>query len=261
MFDFHLHTKLSFDSETDPYDMISAAEAAGLREICLTDHFDHNSEIDLTHNLFSVADYINIIKPSTSERIKVRHGVEFGLTTWNKEHLTELNSALGFDFVIGSVHYLNGTDPYFPDYWIGKSIKKCFSDYLEAVYNCVNVHDGYDVLGHINYVCKSPSSPTSEPLYYRDYSDIIDEIFKVVINKGKGIEVNTSGFDKVGEFLPSRDFLVRYKELGGEIVTIGSDAHTPERVGQYSFDVADMLKDIFGYACTFEKRKPIFHKL
>ena len=261
MFDFHLHTKLSFDSETEPRDMILAAEKAGLCEICLTDHFDHNSDINLSHNLFTPEAYKAIIAPTSSEKIKVRHGVEFGLTTWNKGHLEELSRALDLDFVIGSVHYLNGTDPYFPDYWVGKSVKQCFSEYLEAVYSRVTVHDGYDVLGHINYVCKSPSSPTSEPLFYRDYADIIDEIFKVVISRGKGIEVNTSGFDKVGEYLPSKDFLIRYKELGGEIVTIGSDAHTPERVGQYSFDVADMLKDIFGYACTFEKRKPIFHKL
>ena len=261
MFDFHLHTKLSFDSNTEPYDMILAAENAGLSEICLTDHFDHNSDINLTHNLFTEEDYKSIIFPATSDKIKVRRGVEFGLTTWNKEYLADLQRTLDFDFVIGSLHYLNGTDPYFPDYWVGKSVKQCFSEYLEAVYDCVKIHDGYDVLGHINYVCKSPSSPTSEPLYYRDHADIIDAILKEVISRGKGIEVNTSGFDKVGEFLPSRDFLVRYKELGGQIVTIGSDAHTPDRVGQYTFAVLDILKEIFGYACTFEKRKPIFHKL
>ena len=115
MFDFHLHTKLSFDSETEPRDMILAAENAGLCEICLTDHFDHNSDINRSHNLFTPEDYKSLIAPTFSDKIKVRHGVEFGLTTWNKEHLAELQRALDFDFVIGSVHYLNGTDPYFPD--------------------------------------------------------------------------------------------------------------------------------------------------
>lgn len=261
MFDFHLHTRLSFDSEAAPRDIISAAEKKGLREICLTDHFDHNSIKELKHNIFSKEDYNSIVMPASSDLIKVRHGVEFGLTTWNKSNLEELIAELNFDFVIGSVHFINGIDPYFKEYWSGTTVKEAFLKYLEGVYACVRVHDGYDVLGHINYVCKSPTSPTGEPLYYSDYADIVDEILKVVIDNGKGIEVNTSGFDKVGEFLPSSDFLVRYKELGGEIVTIGSDAHTPDRVGQYSFEAAEILKDIFGYACTFEKRKPIFHKL
>ena len=84
---------------------------------------------------------------------------------------------------------------------------------------------------------------------------------KTVIAKGKGMEINTSGVDRVGDFLPSAPFLKRYKELGGEIVTVGSDAHDPSRVGQYAKEALDILKDVFGYVCTFENRKPIFHKL
>ena len=79
--------------------------------------------------------------------------------------------------------------------------------------------------------------------------------------KGKGLEVNTSGRDRCGGYLPTEDYVRRFKELGGEIVTIGTDSHDTDRVGQYAFEVCDMLKDIFGYVCTFEDRKPIFHKL
>lgn len=84
---------------------------------------------------------------------------------------------------------------------------------------------------------------------------------KVVISKGKGMEINTSGVDRVGGFLPSAAFLKRYRELGGEIVTVGSDAHAPDRVGQCTREALAILKEIFGYVCTFENRKPIFHKL
>lgn len=84
---------------------------------------------------------------------------------------------------------------------------------------------------------------------------------RVLISKGKGMEVNTSGADRVGEFLPSFEFLRRFKELGGEIVTVGSDAHDISRLGQYIPEALEMLKGIFGYVCTFEKRTPIFHKL
>ena len=79
--------------------------------------------------------------------------------------------------------------------------------------------------------------------------------------KGKGLELNTSGMDRCGGFLPTPEYFRRFKELGGEIVTIGSDAHRSDRVGQYSSQACQVLADIFGYVCTFEGRKPIFHKL
>ena len=133
--------------------------------------------------------------------------------------------------------------------------------YLEETLECVKAHDDFDVLGHLTYVCKSPENPNRIPIYYKDYQEIGDEIMKVLVSKGKGMEINTSGVDRCGDFLPTEGFFRRFKELGGEIVTIGSDAHTPDRVGQYADRACAMMKDIFGYVCTFEDRKPIFHKL
>lgn len=75
------------------------------------------------------------------------------------------------------------------------------------------------------------------------------------------MEINTSGVDRVGDFLPSLDFMKRFHELGGEIVTVSSDAHDASRVGQYISGALDIAKDVFGYVCTFEKRKAVFHKL
>lgn len=261
MFDFHLHSSLSFDSKTKPISIVRAAEKLGLSEICLTDHFDQNSDINKKHRIFASEDYINNVLPITSDKILVRHGVEFGMTEWNKSTLSALEDALPFDFVIGSVHYIEGHDPYEKIYWTNKTVRECFVNYLQGVYNCVRIHDRFDVLGHINYVCKSPNNPTYEPLLYNDHSDIIDEIFKLLVDKGKGIEVNTSGYDRVGEFLPSKEFLIRFRELGGEIVTVGSDAHDTKRVGQYSKEACELVSEVFGYVCTFEDRKPVFHKM
>ena len=140
-------------------------------------------------------------------------------------------------------------------------MQQAFTGYLEHTLRCVQLHDDYDVLGHLNYVCKSPHSPTHEPLFYRDYREVCDEIMKVLVQKGKGMEINTSGVDRCGDFLPGEAFFRRFRELGGEIVTIGSDAHNTQRVGQYADRACEMMKDIFGYVCTFEGRKPIFHKL
>jgi histidinol-phosphatase (PHP family) len=187
--------------------------------------------------------------------------VELGLNEWNMPQCRELLSMRDFDFVIGSVHYADGYDPYNPKYWEGKTVEQAYMRYLEKELECVKLHDDFDVLGHLTYVCKSPSNPFHAPLPYEECSEISDEIMRVLISRGKGIEVNTSGVDRIGDFLPSIDYIKRFRELGGEIVTVGSDAHTPDRVGQYTNGAIEIAKEVFGYVCTFEKRKPIFHKL
>lgn len=260
MFDFHLHTKISFDTESEPRDLLAAAEARGLREICFTDHYDHHFYPDEEHDLFTLEDYARAYDGLHSDKVIIRRGVECGLTAWNQAQLDAFLSEREFDFVIGSVHYAKGYDPYFPEFWQKNNAEEAFGDYLLQVLECVKVHRNFDVLGHLNYVCKSAHNPTHKPLYYKDFRDLSDEIMRLLAQNGKGLEVNTSGMDRVGEFLPSKDFLKRFRELGGEIITVGSDAHDADRVGQYTTEAVEMVKDIFGYVCTFERRKPIFHK-
>ena len=259
MFDFHIHSRLSFDSEESPENIIRAAESLGLREICFADHYDLSSERDGRHILFSPEEYRANYGNLHSDKVKIRLGVEFGLTTWNQPELDGFVAEIAPDFVIGSVHSVGGIDPYCPEYW--EIHAEPFEKYLLTTLDCVKAHDKFDVLGHLNYVCKSPCSPHGLPLLYSDYSDICDEIMKTLAQKGRGMEINTSGIDRVGVTLPSLDFLKRFRELGGEIVTIGSDAHDAARVGKYSDLAVVMAREVFGYVCTFEKRKPIFHKL
>ena len=261
MFDFHLHSKLSFDSEAEPSDIVRAAESMGLREICFTDHYDFNTDPTVAPDIFTVEQYDKTYDSLTSDAVLIRRGVEFGLTTWNQKELAAFLAQKPLDFVIGSVHYVGGYDPYYEAFWNGKTMEEAFEGYLEQSLACVKVHDQFDVLGHLNYVCKSAHNPTHLPLRYEDYSDICDEIMKILVGKGKGMEINTSGVDRVGDFLPSETYLKRFKELGGEIVTLGSDAHDGSRVGQYSKEALEILNRVFGYVCTFENRKPIFHKL
>ena len=261
MYDFHLHSRVSFDSTADPKSIVLSAEKQGLKEICFTDHYDFNTDPAVAPDIFTVERYAEEYDSLASHSVLIRRGVEFGLTTWNTKELSDLLSKRKFDFVIGSIHYVDGTDPYFPEFWKSNSGREAFQKYLLQSLECVKVHDDFDVLGHLNYVCKSAHNPTHEPLYYKDFADICDEIMKIVADKGKGMEINSSGVDRVGQFLPAADFLKRFKELGGEIVTIGSDAHDDSRVGQYASEGLEILKDIFGYVCTFENRKPIYHKL
>ena len=261
MFDFHLHSKLSFDSTEDPCEIVKAAEQMGLKEICFTDHYDYNSEKEGHHDLFTVADYNRIYDNVNSDTVKVRRGVEFGLTTWNRQELENLVNQRNFDFVIGSVHYAGGLDPYFKEFWDGITFEEAVDKYFLQMLACVKYHDNFDVLGHITYVCKSEHNPTGKNIAYSMVSEITDEILKTVIEKGKGIEVNTSGIDRMCDFLPSAEYVKRFFELGGEIITVGSDSHNRSRVGQHTSDAVKMISEFSPYICTFENRKPIFHKI
>ena len=261
MFDFHIHSKVSFDSECPAKDIVKAAESAGLREICFTDHYDFNDDPEGNRDLFTKEQYESEYGALFSDKLKIRRGVEFGLTPWNQKELDDLTQKIPFDFIIGSVHYVGGYDPYFKDFWIHNGMDTAFEKYLLGTLECVKSHDKFDVLGHINYVCKSAHNPTKKALRYEDYSDICDEIMRTLAQNGKGMEINTSGCDRVGEFLPAKTFIKRFRELGGEIITVGSDAHDATRVGQYIDGALEIARDAFGYVCTFEGRKAVYHKI
>ncbi|MBE6618457.1 MAG: histidinol-phosphatase HisJ family protein [Ruminococcaceae bacterium] len=266
MYDYHMHSCVSFDSEATPEEMVRAAESAGLSEICFTDHYDFNDLTGEAAYPFTIENYRIAYEKLRSDKIKIRRGVEFGLTPKNQAELSRLLGSYSFDFVIGSIHYVHGSDPYYPEFWSGlDSADKAFEKYLLHILDCVSAHSDFDVLGHLNYVCRyvsrSPHGLDKKYLNYGDFSDICDEIFKALIKKGKGLEINTSGYDDYGEFIPSIAFIKRFRELGGEIITVGSDAHFPSRVGERITEATEIAKDIFGYVCTFENRKPIFHKL
>lgn len=261
VFDYHLHSKVSFDSEEEPAQIVRAAEILGLSEICFTDHYDFANEENGHHDLFTIDEYATAYDSLKSSEVKIRRGVEFGMTDWNQRELNALLGKRDFDFVIGSVHFAGGHDPYFKEYWEGIDFFEAVNKYMTAILECVRTHDDFDVLGHLTYVCKSEHNPTHSVVKYKDIGDISDEIMKILVSKGKGMEVNTSGVDRAGDFLPSLDFVKRFRELGGEIITVGSDSHDRNRVGQYAREAIEMVGKVFPYVCTFEKRKPIFHKL
>ena len=261
MFDYHMHTVVSFDGHDRGLDMALAAKAAGLREICFTDHLDYDPLGKMGVLAFDTERYNAEYGALEVPGLKIRRGMEFGMTGDNLAQFKIDLQRRPFDFVLGSVHFVDDLDVYYPDYWQDKTVFQAERRYLEATLECVQVHNDFDVLAHLTYIAKTHCHPAPRPVPFAEHRELIDEILKVVAQKGKGLEMNTSGVDRCGGFLPTADYFRRFKELGGEIVTVGSDAHTCSRVGQYTFDACEILKDIFGYVCTFEGRQPIFHKL
>ena len=261
MFDFHMHSRVSFDGHDSGLDLALAAKAKGLKEICFTDHLDYDplgkmGKLDFDTESYN-AEYDHLEVPG----LTIRRGMEFGMDRKNVAQFKKDLQRRPFDFVLGSIHFVDDLDVYYEEYWSEKSIFQAERRYLEATLECVELHEDIDVLAHLTYIAKTRCHPAPRPVPFDAHRELIDEILRTVARKGKGLEMNTSGVNRCGDFLPSADYFRRFKELGGEIVTVGSDAHTADRVGEHTYRACDILKDIFGYVCTFKNRQPIFHKL
>ncbi len=261
MFDYHMHSRVSFDGHDTGPALAQAAKDAGLKEICFTDHLDYDPLGKMGVLAFDTDAYNAEYDALEIEGLKIRRGMEFGMTVDNRAQFQRDLERRPFDFVLGSIHFVDDLDVYFPEFWEGKTIFEAERRYLEATLECVRLHDDFDVLAHLTYLAKAQSHPAPRPIRYDAHREVVDEILRILVHKGKGLEMNTSGVDRCGAFLPDAAYFARFKELGGEIVTVGSDAHRCDRVGQYTHEACAILGDMFGYVCTFEDRKPIFHKV
>jgi histidinol-phosphatase (PHP family) len=186
-------------------------------------------------------------------------GFEQGLQKQLASRINHYADQYEFDFIIGSSHLVNGTDPYYESYWDGISIKEGIEKYYNSILENIRTCDKFDVYGHIDYIIRY--IPDKSFTYqYTEYAEVIDEILSLLIRKGKGIELNTSGLKYgLNQVHPCTDAIKRYRELGGEIITIGSDAHCPEHLA-YDFDKIPAILESCGfhYYTIFKKRKPEF---
>ena len=267
LWDCHMHSSFSADSNTSMEDMIRESIRCGLSGICFTEHLDpdypptpdnETFELDLDgyrNTLFS-------LKEKYQSDLEVRFGIELGVQPHLSDFFKELLESVPFDFVIGSSHVVHGYDPYYGEFFRGRRESECYQEYFESILENLTSFSDMDVYGHIDYVVRYGPNQNREYSYDR-YKDILDEILRTIIAKGRGIELNTGGFHYgLGEPNPCRAIIRRYHQLGGEIITIGADAHNPDKIA-YAFDkAADILADCgFTYYTVFKDRKPEFIKL
>lgn len=243
--DMHTHSSFSTDSTESMMKMAKAAAEKGLRTICLTEHLDYDypgGEFQLDTAAYH--DELMRVKAELSDRVEVLFGVELGLMDYLAPRLNEFSAAWDLDFIIGSSHLVNGKDPYYPEYFEELGSKNGILSYFESILANVRAFDNFDVYGHLDYVVRYSPEKRYEPL---DYREIIDELLKALVSLGKGIEVNTAGIaSRMGYPHPNAFILRRYKELGGEIVTVGSDAHDRMRVAA-DFDKAQAALEAAGF--------------
>lgn len=264
LWDCHMHSSFSADSDAPMEDMVRRAAALGLSGICFTEHMDPDfppspENLDFTFDVAACEKQILRLRREAAGHPDVRFGLEFGLQPHLKEALDALTRRYPFDFVIGSSHTVHGMDPYYPSFYEGRSEQAAYLEYFESILENLSVFDRVDVYGHLDYAVRY--GPDKNRRYsYEKYREILDEILKALVKKNIGLELNTGGFAcGLGEPNPCADVLRRYREFGGEIVTVGSDAHSPERIA-HAFDLAHtVLKECgFRYYAVFKKRKAQF---
>ncbi|MCR5267873.1 MAG: histidinol-phosphatase HisJ family protein [Lachnospiraceae bacterium] len=266
--DYHMHTDHSGDSKASMESMIEHAIESGLSDICFTEHHD----IDFIYNeagtegMFELdipkyrADYLRIV-PGYADRINVRFGMELGVQPDIASKLQAAVDSAPFDFIIASSHLCHKKDPYYASFCEGRTIKEAMTEYFESILENIRAFDDFDVYGHLDYAIRyAPVSEQNFLYKYADYADVLDEIFRSLIEKGKGLEINTGGLRRnMKATNPNEEILKRYRELGGEIITTASDAHEPAMIAS-AFDLVEAILSRCGfrYYTIFRDRKPSF---
>ena len=273
--DYHLHSSFSGDSDTPTEEMILKGIELGLTRMCFTEHNDFDYPVtESTPERRSTPEGMFELNPDSylydflklKEKYEGQINLYFGVELGMQPHLSKQNAAFAkahdYDFIIASSHLCNGQDPYYPSFYEGRTQEEAYTEYFESILENLKFYSNFDVYGHLDYVVRY--GPTKDEGYsYEAYRDIFDRILERLISMGKGIEINTAGLAKgMRDANPCVGVIRRYRELGGEVITVGSDAHDPGQIA-YAFDrAADILKDCgFKYYTTFEKRSPSFHKL
>lgn len=273
--DYHVHTDYSDDSTYLMEDVVKDGIKKGLSEICFTDHVDYGIKYDWDDpRAFQTRDgmcFANVnypeytkeiaeLKEKYKNQITLKMGLEFGIQTHTIQQYQKLFSQYPFDFIILSIHQVEDQEFWTQDFQKGKTQLEYNLGYYQELLDVIKVYKDYSVLGHLDLITRYDLEGTLDFAYIKD---IVREILEIVIKDGKGIEINTS-YHRYGlkDMTPSRDILKLYKELGGKIITIGSDSHKPEHLGAYIEEAKEELKKLgFKYYCTFDKMKPIFHEL
>lgn len=265
LFDYHVHTSCSFDSECPPADQFFSAAKKGIRELCFTDHIDFDTPEGMGHKSADLSELRGMINELCSiyKSLKIKVGAEISLGSEGvARDVNKYVSKFDTDFIIASIHRIDGLPVYKPEFYSNKTKCDVYFAYLDAVYKGISCNERFDVMGHYDFITKY--APYEDRAMRLGEDERIDEtlrrIFKLLISRGQGIEINTSAW-RTGASTGD-DILKLYTRLGGEFVTIGSDAHVSENVGNRLDEALNQAYRCgIRYIATYSERKPEFHKV
>ncbi|MBN2897882.1 MAG: histidinol-phosphatase HisJ family protein [Clostridia bacterium] len=260
LFDYHVHTAFSGDCSVPMEEIVVAAIRQGMQEICFTDHLDFDSTDGTDQFQFSASDYqveVARLKDRYENKISIKAGVEVGL----QPHVLEASSKFvrqgAFDFALGSMHGCERMDFYLGDFFSAYGTLEAIEHYYEEMFQMIATYKDYSVIGHLDIYKRY--NPDSKRISLQSYDHLIEKVFKQVIADDKGIEINTSGLrGDLGEALPNWNIIEIYKELGGKVITLGSDSHG---TGTLCANFEEVLRGLAqrGYknVYRFDKMQPV----
>jgi len=237
IYDTHIHTSFSHDSQMDIEAVITKMDQLGMGVI-LTEHIDLNYPDPLSFNL-DVAAYFKRYRQFRSARLLL--GVEVGMGVEDVSVNRRLTENHPFDFVLGSIHVVDNADIYDEGANTIKTKKQLYDRYFDAMIECLKVYDFIDSLGHIDYISRYARYADRE-IYHEEFADRIDQIFRLLIENQICLEINTRRLGDRGAVESLKLIYKRYRDLGGQYVTIGSDAHIPGDIGKNfaaAFEIAE----------------------
>ena len=250
IFDSHMHTKFSADSEMTAIEAINKAASLNLG-VVFTEHFDYALELDGKKFEFNPAEYMNEYK--TLRGAEIRLGAEVGLRKFARTANAKFIAAADFDFIIGSIHLVDDFDIYYPDFYADKDKATAYRKYFQQMAAEVEVAD-FDALGHIDYICRA--APYDNPeIDYPTFKAEIDAVLKIIVEREKILELNTRRFDNVRAVRELVPVYKKYRELGGQFITIGSDAHSADAIGKNFNRALEFARELDLIPVTFCERR------
>lgn len=267
--DYHLHSSFSGDSQTPMEEMILSGIHSGLDCMCFTEHMDidyvYSSKEEDGMFLLNTDSYLYDLlkyKEKYASQIKILFGVELGVQPHLKRELAVYVKNYDFDFIIASSHLCNRKDPYLANFYEGRSDEEAYREYFSSILENLKAFGNFDVYGHLDYVVRYGKTKDTKYCYDK-YKDVLDKILEMLLEMEKGIEINTGAvYYGLRDMNPCTDILKRYHQLGGEIITVGSDSHKAADIARAFSKAGEILQECgFKYYTTFEKRVPEFHRI
>lgn len=264
MKDCHVHTNISHDGISSIEEYSKYAPMIGVDEITFTEHYDDYTGLETKLKTLNVSDYYNkYLLYKNDQILKTNFGIEIGLQPDLVNKIENMVLQYPFDFIIGSSHITCKKDMAMDkSFFEGYSRKEAYLRYFKEVLQNIKLYNQFDVYGHLDYVVRY-GGYANKKIEYSEFKEILDEILTSLIKKDKGIEINTSGIRYgLGNPHPNIEIIKRYKELGGKIITMGSDAHRIEDLAKNFNDAFDILENV-GYEeiAVYHNRIPNFVKI
>lgn len=277
-YDMHMHSAFSTDSDAPMESMVHSALERHLKGICFTEHMDLDYPgfyfPDDPHAFVAdpekVQHEIERLRSKTKDSLWIGFGLEFGMQSHLHDRFHDLAERYPLDLIIASQHLVKTLDPYYPQTWADTDPDTLIQIYYEEMLSNLKLMKDWDTLAHMDYIIryipghreKLASREITEPYdSMLRHKEVIDEILLYVIRCGKCLEVNTAGYKYgLGQPNPAPSVIRRYRELGGELITIGADAHAPEHIAIAFDEVRELLLSMgFNSYCIFRNRQ--MHRL